>query len=268
MPPSPTDAGLRDLLALVAVLRSPGGCPWDRAQTRRSLLPYLVEETYELVEAVERGDEDGQCGELGDLLYLLLLIARIAEEGGSWDVQRAASGICDKMRRRHPGILRPPEGEEPFSGSPQAWEAAKAREHGGERSALDGIPRSLPALIRAQRAGEKAARIGFDWPDLAGVRAKLDEELAELDEALASRDPRAIRHELGDLLLASANLARHAGIGAEDALREANIRFEGRFRLLEGLARDRGLDIHGASLEALEALWREVKGLGDPPPGA
>lgn len=259
--------GIRELLDVIATLRGPAGCPWDRAQTRRSLIPYLVEETYELVAAIEAGDEAAQGVEAGDLLYLLLLIARMAEEQGAWDHETAARTICAKMRRRHPGILRDPEGESTFPGTPEAWEAAKARERHPGGSVLDGIPGALPALVRAHRVGEKVSRVGFDWPDPIAVRAKIGEELQELDEALASGAPDRVRHELGDLLLACANLARFLGCGPEEALREANARFEGRFRKLELLSRERGLDLHRADLAALDALWREVKALGDEPSG-
>ncbi|MFH1469379.1 MAG: MazG nucleotide pyrophosphohydrolase domain-containing protein [Pseudomonadota bacterium] len=141
--PPPTDA-LRDLLEVIATLRGPEGCPWDRAQTGRSLIPYLVEEAYELVEAIEQEDAAAQCAEAGDLLYLLLLIARIAQERGRWDHDAAARGIAAKMRRRHPGILRPAEDGSAFSGSAEDWEAVKAQEHPPERSVLDGIPRPCP----------------------------------------------------------------------------------------------------------------------------
>jgi len=253
---------LLELLAVIDQLREPGGCPWDRAQTRLSLRPYLVEEIYELLEAIEQGDAKAQCAELGDALFLLLLMARIANEDGDFGLEQACEGIVAKMRRRHPGILRPAIGEQAFDGAPEAWEAAKAKERASQsqdRSMLDGIPSALPALIRAHRAGEKVSRVGFDWPDVAGVRAKVDEELAELDEAMGADDPAAIRHELGDLLLTVANLARVLGVGPEEALREANLRFEGRFRELEIMAEQRGLDLHQADLRELEALWQEVK---------
>ncbi len=258
--PSPS---LLELLGIVEQVRDPGGCPWDRAQTRESLRPYLVEEVYELVETIETGDIDGQCSELGDTLFLLLLIARIAREDGDFDLERACAGIVAKMRRRHPGILRPAEDEPSFDGAPASWEAAKARERAANkqrRSVLDGIPAALPALIRAHRAGEKVSRVGFDWPSVDGVRDKVDEELGELDRAIQSEDPQAIRHELGDLLLTVANLSRVLGVGPEEALREANQRFEGRFRELEALAEERTLDLHKTDIERLEALWQEVKG--------
>lgn len=257
--PSPA---LLELLQVIEQLRRPGGCPWDRAQSRLSLRPYLVEEVYELLEAIESGDAQAQCAELGDALFLLLMMAQVAQDEGDFDLEQACEGIVHKMRRRHPGILRPAGDEPTFDGAPAAWEATKARERAarqGEASVLDGIPTALPALIRAHRAGEKVSRVGFDWPDVAGVRAKLDEELGELDAALAAEDAVATRHELGDLLLTVANLARVLGMGPEEVLREANMRFEGRFRALEQLASQRGLDLHQTELAQLEALWREVK---------
>jgi MazG family protein len=253
---------LQELIGIVDQLREPGGCPWDREQTRLSLRPYLVEEIYELLEAIEQGDRAAQCAELGDSLFLLLLIARIACEEGDFDLEQACRGIVHKMRRRHPGILRPAEDEPSFDGAPASWEAAKARERRAEReerSILDGIPAALPALIRAHRAAEKVSRVGFDWPDVGGVRDKIDEELRELDQAIEAGDPARIRHEIGDVLLSAANLARVLGIGPEEALREANQRFEGRFRELESLAAKRRLDLHQADLELLEGLWQDVK---------
>jgi ATP diphosphatase len=259
--PRPTPA-LLELLGIIEQLREPGGCPWDRAQTRLSLRPYLVEEVYELLEAIEQDQREAQCSETGDVLFLLLMMTRIASEEGDYDLEKVCAGIVHKMRRRHPGILRAAEGERAFDGAPESWEAAKAAErtaHHREASILDGIPAALPALIRAHRAGEKVSRVGFDWPDVAGVRAKVDEELGELDRAMEAGDEAAIRHELGDLLLSAANLARVLGVGPEEALREANLRFESRFRDLEELAGQRGLDLHATDLDQLEALWQEVK---------
>jgi tetrapyrrole methylase family protein / MazG family protein len=260
-PPLPSPA-LHELLGIIDQLRAPGGCPWDRSQTRLSLRPYLVEEVYELIEAIEAGDVAGQRSETGDALFLLLMMIRIASEQGDYDLEAVSAEIVHKMRRRHPGILRSADGEQAFDGAPASWEAAKARERTAQRSdasVLDGIPAALPALIRAFRAGEKVSRVGFDWPDVGGVRAKVEEELGELDRAVAVGDPAAIRHELGDLLLSVANLSRVLGVGPEEALREANLRFEGRFRDLEALAGSRGLDLHVADIDLLEALWQEVK---------
>ncbi|MBN1337087.1 MAG: nucleoside triphosphate pyrophosphohydrolase [Deltaproteobacteria bacterium] len=252
------------LLAVVDRLRGEGGCPWDRAQDARSLLPYLVEETYELVDAVERNDDQAQADEIGDLLYLVLLLVRIGTESGAFDLERVERGIVAKMERRHPGLFSradPAPGAAPM-GSQEAWETHKAEERGDFRSALEGLPPHLPALLRAHRVAEKAARVGFDWPDRDGVLAKVDEERRELDEALASTDPSAVRWEYGDLLLALANLGRFLGVPGEDALREASRRFEIRFRALERLAAARGLDLHRTDLAVLERLWQEVKAVG------
>ncbi len=248
-----------DLLGVVARLRAEDGCPWDRAQTRRSLVPYLVEETYEVAEAVERSQPWAQCAELGDLLYLLLMMVRIAEEAGEYDLEQVAAGIAAKMRRRHPGILEPLDSGERFDGSAAAWEAAKARERQPGQSMMDGVPPALPSLLAAHRVGEKLSRVGFDWPDLQGVREKVREEWRELDEAVASGDEQAIQQEYGDLLLAVANMGRFLRVPPEEALREANRRFAGRFRVVERLAEERGMDLHGAELEELEALWQEAK---------
>lgn len=250
---------LESLQAVVDRLRSTGGCPWDQRQDARSLMPYLLEETYELLDAVERGDTTAQAGEIGDLLYLLLLLVRIGAESGTLGLDLVESAIVAKMTRRHPGILADgdPEPVGAPVGSQEAWEARKAEERTG--SALDGIPPTLPALLCAHRIAEKAARVGFEWPDRAGVLAKVDEERAELDEALATGEPTAIRREYGDLLLAVANLGRFLGVPGEDALREANRRFETRFRALETLAAQRGLDLHRTDLAVLDGLWQEVK---------
>lgn len=249
------------LVSIVARLRGPGGCPWDRAQDPGSMRPYLVEEAYEVVEAIEAGRPELLREELGDLLFQVVLLARMAEEAGDYDIHQVAEGIAEKMLRRHPHVFDPQHQEED-AGSVAAWEARKARERGAERSMLDGLPAALPALVRAHRVGEKVSRVGFDWPDLAGVRAKISEELGELDEALASGDAAAIEHEYGDTLLALANLGRFVGVGAEEALRSANSRFAERFRAVERLAAARGLDLHALDDEALDALWQEVKARG------
>ena len=253
---------LETLLPVVDRLRD--GCPWDRSQTARSLLPYLLEEAYELADAVERDDAEAQAAEVGDLLYLLLLLVRIGAESGPHDLARVERGVVAKMERRHPalfGSAGAPERDAPV-GSQEAWEARKAEERDEGRSALDGVPPALPALLRAHRVAEKAARVGFDWPDRAGVLAKVDEERRELDEAIASGDPASIRHEYGDVLLALANLGRFLGVPGEDALREACGRFEARFRALERVAAARGLDLHRADLATLEGIWQEVKAGG------
>jgi len=221
--------------------------------------PYLLEETYEVLEAMEAGAEDvgeGITGELGDLLFVVLLIARIAEDQGRGTLDGIAHGICEKMIRRHPHVFGDGEsGTDP--GGIAAWEARKSREG---RSRLAGVPRSLPALLRAHRQAEKAAAVGFDWKDAQGPLAKIREELGELEEALASGDKDAITHEYGDLLLAAANLGRHIGPPPEASLRAANDRFSRRFGRLEEMAQDEGLLLHeNTDPAALEKLWEQAK---------
>lgn len=240
------------LRALVARLRAE--CPWDRAQTPASMRPYLLEEAYEVLDALDAGADDRLREELGDLLFQVYFHARLAEERGAFDIAAVADAVVAKMIERHPHVYG--GSTEADAGTVGAWEARKAR-RGGSR--VDGVPRELPALLRAHRVGEKLAHVGFDWPDLDGVLAKVDEERRELAEALAVGDPAAIRHEYGDLLLACANLGRFLGVAGEDALREANLRFEGRFRGVEAKAAAAGVRLEDAGLARLEAWWQEVK---------
>lgn len=247
------------LVQIVTRLRGEGGCPWDRAQTPETMRPYLLEEAYEVLEAIDTGDEAELRKELGDLLFILVLVARMHEERGAFGIQDAARDVADKMVRRHPHVFDPAHTTRGDEGEVASWEARKARER-RDRSALDGVPAALPALLRAHRISEKASRVGFDWPDREGVRAKVDEELGELDEALASRDEDAIVEEYGDLLFALVNLGRFLPAGAEDALREATAKFEGRFRALEDRLRREGRSVHAMDAVALEAAWKQTKG--------
>lgn len=246
-----------ELVAIVARLRAPDGCPWDRAQTPKTLRPYVLEEAYEVVDAIDRGQPDALRKELGDLLFEVVLLAQMAKDEALFDIDGVCAAIAEKMVRRHPHVFDPNHQEED-PGSVGAWEARKAKERSGT-SMMDGVPMALPALVRAHRVGEKVARVGFDWPDLASVRAKVDEELGELDAELAGSDRAAVAREYGDCLLALANLGRFLGIGPEEALREANTRFEERFREVERLANARGVDLHTRDAEALDELWQEAK---------
>jgi MazG family protein len=246
------------LVRIVARLRGPDGCPWDRAQSAASLRPYLLEEAYEVLDAIDRDDPRALEKELGDLLFQILLLARIAEEDGRFDLDGVLTRIAEKMVRRHPHVFDPGAPAEADPGSVAAWEARKARERGAG-SALDGVPEALPALLRAHRVSEKASAVGFDWPDLAGVRDKVREELVELDEAVADGDPAAITHEYGDLLLALVNLGRFLPVGGEEALRTATRRFEDRFRGVERRLAEAGRSVHEAGLDELEATWQAVK---------
>ena len=249
---------MKELLEIMARLRDrERGCPWDLEQTFATIAPYTIEEAYEVADAIERGDLGALEEELGDLLLQVVFHAQIAHEQGAFDFERVARGIAAKLVRRHPHVF----GDERLAGAAaQAarWEEIKAAEKaaaGREAGLLDDVPRNLPALSRAVKLGRRAARIEFDWKDAAGARAKVAEELAELDAAIAGGRPERVGHEVGDLLLAVANLARHLGVDAEGALRAANRRFESRFRHVEASVAAGG----GRSAEELERYWQEAK---------
>lgn len=248
--------GLDELVAVVARLRGDAGCPWDRAQTPESVRPYVLEEAYEVVEAIDRGGDELRK-ELGDLLFQVVLLARMAEEAGRFDLQGVARAVTAKMIERHPHVFDPAHVPGADEGTVSAWEARKTKERSG--SALDGVPDALPALLRAHRISEKAGAVGFDWPDLPSVRAKVGEELAELDAAIATGDAAAIGEELGDLLFATVNLGRHLPVSAEDALRAATRKFEGRFRRVEARLAAAGRTVHEVPPDELEDHWRAVK---------
>lgn len=247
------------LIDIVARLRGEGGCAWDRAQTPQTLRPYVLEEAYEVLDAIDRADPADLQKELGDVLFQLVLLAQMADEAGDFAMVDVLERINEKMIRRHPHVFDPSYDETVPAQGIAAWEKRKASERGEASSALDGVPAALPGLLRAHRIAEKAGAVGFDWPDAAGVRAKLDEELAELDEAMASGDDDAIADELGDVLFTVVNLGRHLPVGAETALRNATTKFERRFRALEAELVRRGIRPHDADAELLEAVWQEVK---------
>lgn len=249
--PSPADplAQTARLIAIMARLRGPDGCAWDRAQSFESILPYTLEEAHEVADAIARRDMADLCEELGDLLLQVVFHARMAEEAGVFGFADVARGISDKMERRHPHIF---QSHIPLCADEvrASWESIKAAEK-PRASVLDGIALTLPALTRAEKLAARAARKGFDWPDASGPRAKIDEELAEFEQA-TSADHR--KEEMGDLLFAVANLARKHGIDPEDALRGANRKFETRFREIEKTP-----DFETLSLEDQEALWAAAK---------
>jgi len=239
------------LLSIMARLRDPErGCSWDVEQTFATIAPYTIEEAYEVADAIERGAMDELRGELGDLLLQVVFHARIAEEADLFDFEAVAQAIADKMMARHPHVFADADG----TGLDRRWEELKAAERAeaGATSAMDGVARALPALLRAQKLQKRAAREGFDWPDPAGPSAKVIEEMAELVEAL----PEKREEEAGDLLFAAVNLVRAYGIDAEEALRKANDKFERRYRAMEALAEGR---FAGLDLEQQEALWQQVK---------
>ncbi len=238
------------LRAIMARLRDPDhGCEWDVAQTFESIAPYTIEEAYEVADACTRGDLVDLKDELGDLLLQVVFHSRMAQEAGAFDFDDVATAIGQKMERRHPHIF----GDAP-SGGHHLWEVIKEEERAAkpDSSALAGVALGLPALLRAEKLQKRAARVGFDWPDAAGPRAKIDEELGEVVDAPVSRKA----EEVGDLLFAVVNWARHLNVDAEAALRAANSKFERRFRGMEAIG---GGSIAGRDLAAQEALWNEVK---------
>ncbi|MCA9547507.1 MAG: nucleoside triphosphate pyrophosphohydrolase [Myxococcales bacterium] len=245
------------IVDIVARLRAPDGCPWDREQTLETMRPWLVEECYEVLEALDGGDVAGHREELGDLLFQIVFQAQVRHEEGAFDVADVVGDIADKMWRRHPHVFGDQQGldREAIRAN---WRSQKQAEKGRE-SALDGLPKGLPALMRAARLGQKAARVGFDWPDPDGVLDKLDEEAAELKAALAEGDAAGVQAELGDYLFTVVNLCRHLGVDPEAALQATNRKFEVRFRAVEaGLAAE-GRGLQDADLDELEARWQASK---------
>lgn len=264
---------LDDLLQLMARLRHPEhGCPWDLKQSYASIVPYTLEEAYEVADAIERGDFDHLPGELGDLLFQVVYYSQLATEEGRFGFAEVVDGITTKLIRRHPHVF--PDGD--LYAAPDAarleeaavkqrWEELKAEERAAKAAApeqlslLDDVPQALPALSRAAKLQKRAAQVGFDWPEALPVLDKVREELDEVLEAMSENDPQAIAEELGDLLFVVVNLARHLKVEPEAALRAANGKFERRFRFIEQALRDAGRPIENCSLDELDALWGEAK---------
>ena len=250
--------GFADLVAIMARLRGKDGCPWDRSQTKEDLKPFLIEETYEILEALDRGDDQGLQEELGDLLFHIIFMARIAEEEGAFNINDVIQGIAEKMRRRHPHV---------FGGADVAdaheveanWAKLKAAEK-PRGSLMEGLPRHLPALMRAYRLTQRAAQVGFDWEDTDQVWAKLEEELKEFQEALREERKEALQEELGDILFTLVNLARFIGVDPEDALRRVTNKFAQRFTYIEQRLQEQGKTPQEVSLAEMDALWEESKG--------
>jgi tetrapyrrole methylase family protein/MazG family protein/ATP diphosphatase len=253
---------LTELLDIMARLRDrERGCPWDVEQTFATIAPYTIEEAYEVADAIERNDLSDLKDELGDLLFQVVFHARMAEEAGAFAFEDVAAAICDKMLRRHPHVF----GDQKVAGSAEQtkrWEEIKREERGtADPSAgvLDDVPVGLPALTRAAKLGKRAATVGFDWPDVAGVRAKVDEELGELDAAAANGDRDEIAAEMGDLLFSVANWCRHLTLDPETCLRSANERFMRRFRSVESEVAASGRPWSSHDAAALDELWRRAK---------
>jgi MazG family protein len=271
MPPLPEQQG-GTYTSLVAIMRrflAPGGCPWDREQSFESLRKYVLEEACEVIDAVDSGDRDAIKDELGDLLLQVVFMGELAREEGSFGPDDVVRAIVEKLVRRHPHVF----GEIQVSGSDEVltnWEKIKQTEY-GDRGVLAGLPRSFPALSRAQRMSDKVSKVGFDWPDARGSRDKVAEELRELDEAVAGGETERIEHELGDVLFALVNFARHSGINAEQALRKTADKFARRFAHVEARVKEQhggfpqgedGKPTRGLPLETLDGYWNEAKARG------
>ncbi len=245
-----------ELLAVIDKLRAPGGCPWDRKQTSRSLTPYLLEETYELIESIESEDYQALKEELGDLLLHVLFQAAIAEENSRFTLEECLAALTSKLIERHPHVF---SGADEAGAHPrQDWEVAKQQEKDRE-SRIDGVPRQLPALTRARRIQEKAANVGFDWDTIEPVWNKVQEELDELKSAQRLDDIDALEEELGDLLFSLVNLGRFLGVNAEEALRSTIAKFEYRFRSIERVLQERGKTPEETTLEEMDEIWNRYR---------
>lgn len=253
-----------DLVGIMKRLRGPDGCPWDREQTYATLRGFLIEECYEVVDAIDRGELPALCEELGDLLFQVVFLARLAEEDRAFSAADVVEGIAAKMVRRHPHVF----GEETAASAAEVlvrWEEIKRREKASagrpeaDHSVLAGIPPALPALVKAQRLGAKAARVGFDWAADTDVLAKLEEETAELRSAVATGDRPAIREEIGDALFTLAMVARRMDVDADEALAAANAKFSARFAEVEAALRESGVPIDRAGADLMDRLWDEAK---------
>jgi MazG family protein len=256
---SPVTDHFQQLCAIVAKLRAPEGCPWDREQTNETLLPGLIEEAYEVAGAVRAGDDQNLREELGDLILLAVMHSQIAEESGRFNIAGVLEDVTAKLIRRHPHVFGS-SGVRDTDGVVKQWEAIKREEKneaGGHY--LGDLPAALPALMRAQKAQKKAARVNFDWAEISDVVAKVDEELAEAKEAIASRDPSAMADEIGDLLFAVVNLARKSELDAETVLQAATGKFVSRFSRVEDELRTQGKKLGEVGLEELDEIWNAVK---------
>jgi ATP diphosphatase len=260
-PADAAEAELRRLLDIMAALRDPAtGCPWDKTQTFATIAPYTIEEAYEVADAIAERDFDALPDELGDLLFQVVYHARMAEEAGLFGFADVARSISDKMIRRHPHVFAAAARRD-AAGQTVAWEAQKSAERAARRQsgALAGVPVALPALSRALKLANRAARVGFDWADAEQVLAKLDEEVQELRDELPAGDPERLTDEVGDMLFVLANLARKLNLDPEACLRHANAKFARRFEAMERLFENQGLSLSELPLERMEQGWRQVK---------
>ena len=248
-----------ELVQLMTRLRGPDGCPWDRKQTLPDLKPYVIEEAYEVVDAIDRDERPALREEVGDLILEAVFIAEITREEGSFDIYDSITAIHDKLVRRHPHVF----GDVVAGDAEQVlvnWEKLKSDERKAEnKSVLSGVPQSLPALLKASRLTEKASRVGFDWRRTSDVFDKLDEEMAELREAVDSGEIAKVHEEIGDLLFTIANIARKVNVNAEEALQSTNRKFMSRFEAMESRVHERGQNLDQLTLEEMDALWDDAK---------
>ena len=257
---SETGNAFEKLVEVIARLRSESGCPWDRQQTHESLKENLLEETYEVIDAIESGEADELRAELGDLMMQIVFHAQLAHERGEFDIKGSVENITEKLVRRHPHVF----GEAKVASAEEVlhrWDEIKSEEPGFEKrvSILDGIPKTLPALARAMEISKRAARAGFEWPDLDAVIEKLKEEVCELDEEAHAGDRERIAQEIGDLLFTVVNLARWTGVDPEDALRTMTKRFAARFSEIEEAARASGRPLEEMTIQEMDAVWNRAK---------
>ena len=251
------------LVEVMRTLRGPGGCPWDHKQTIQTLRPFVLEETYEVLDAIDRDDHEALRGEIGDLIFEGVFLAQIESDEGRFSVVESLQAITEKLIRRHPHVFGAVKDVTTPTQVLEQWEEIKAREQKGagqQASVLRGMPKSMPSLLGAHEIGTRVAAVGFDWAKTADVLDKIEEEVAELRQATTSEGRERMEEEMGDLLFAIANLSRKLGIEPESALRRANQKFSERFQKLEQVFESRGLSVHDATLEEMERVWSEIKG--------
>jgi MazG family protein len=249
-----------DLVSLMTTLRGPNGCPWDRKQTLPDLKPYVIEEAYEVVDAIDRNDRAALTEEVGDMLLEAVFVAELTREEGSFDIYDSITAVHDKLVRRHPHVFGDTHAADADAVLVN-WEKQKNEERKSEnKSLLAGVPQSMPALLKASRLTEKAARVGFDWRNTDDVFEKLDEELAEVHEAIRSGDQTSIHDEIGDLLFTIANIARKLNVNPEEALQSTNRKFTRRFESMERTVRAKDRNLDQLTLEELDGLWEKAKG--------
>ncbi|MDE3199022.1 MAG: nucleoside triphosphate pyrophosphohydrolase [Acidobacteriota bacterium] len=250
------------LVEIMARLRAPDGCPWDREQSFDSIKKYTVEETYEVLDAIDRRNWEDLCEELGDFMLQAVFFAQMASEEKLFDIGDSLDAINEKLVRRHPHIFADGDAKTEAEVK-RRWDEIKAEERKGKpekpKGLLDSVPRALPALVEAQQITSRASGVGFDWPDIEGARAKLEEEIQEFDAALAEASADRLEDELGDLLFTLVNLARFVKVDPEQALRRTNAKFRARFGYVERRSQEQGLEVRGRTIEELEALWQEAK---------